>query len=630
MYRNFIYIAAIAVILTGCNKNTEVKSEVQPQDVPEIEAAPQQPEVTEPENTSNSQDDDNKDERPPFAWEMLTDVCPVFDENWRFDEIKDRNEDFYESAEPKTCLDGKEYCYGMDSRPILKPENEAGWQCRLVQKLPRSHTIPNTYYDPEPYLGFPYPDDFHRIIRTPKQWSFMKAWVCTEDACACGNKTCPLNGICIDGDCYCNDAPYKKGECQLYWKEYHEPGYVYDDGTVEEWPNTGGTSKFMMGDGDYYGQRFTSCKDINGRNVEEGNECTDEETHRIYCGKTQITNKSIQHCIELPNGQTVIYYDESDEGDFSNYLLSRGMFSNGDIQAQRKANADNKAYKCGNETCVREEVCLNNHCVGLGTRTKLPNNDYTWHAFMPECTSESGCICAKQKCTKGQFCIDAVCKDSPYHLKVSKNWVQYGIVGSETGQWKRYDPNEDKNKEDEKTPEFVTGSGIQPPTSTIWFDILTDSKSQTCDGASIPPNAKDYMCLFESSNNGWDESTQSFVGARGFYCINPNGCACGKNTCPMHAQCSKGACIYDAVYLSEACHRSDMWLNAQNFRQNNRFVDARGWCYCGNSLVPPNLPGYACDDDIGLSCKRPEGCPWGDVTCAEGDLCILPGKCQKP
>ena len=578
---------------------------------------------------------------PPPLWDMVTHVCPTFEEDTLYQDIymQGNYPEDIDAVDTKTCLDGKTYCYAMDSKPIVQPKEQSGWECRYVQKLPSSHIIPNTYYIEEFTAGYWYADDVHRKFYKPVQGNIMKAWVCADDECTCGQKTCPQNTLCMDGECYCNDTLYKGGECELYWDILREPGwdpvmemYVYPDESVA-------LGMFCLDD-----HWFTSCKDAKGKAVDTPYDCYPEEGYKLYCDKMQITDTSIQNCIKLSDNTHAILYDDN----FGNYeeLYYKSPYTYDDIVAERKANSKNKAYRCGNETCVNGEICYKNHCAGLGTLAKLPASSYTWNAFMPECNSETGCTCGKSKCSKGQFCIDGVCQDTAYTLKQNGKWVRYGILKNRDyadAEDEEYEYDEEDDEEEENTDDninheqnksvnasvFVPNSHIQPPNFATWFDILTHQTSQTCDGATPPLNVEDYICLFTAVEDDRLEAPQTTVTARGYYCIRPEGCACGNDTCPMHAQCRDNACVYDSVYLHEACHRNNIFQTAQEKRLRNRFVDERGWCRCGDSVVPPNLPGYTCLDAAGMLCQNPEGCPCGNVTCANDESCISPGNCKK-
>ena len=529
-----------------------------------------------------------------YDWDKVSDVCPYLDEGWQYNSIVDEEVE-RENDETKICLDGKEYCYAMDSRPIVKPENPEGWDCRLVQKLPSSHVIPNTYYELQKVQGYLYGDDAHRRVRKPLPWSFKKAWVCTDDECACGGKACPKDGLCIDEKCYCNDVPYKGGKCKLHWKVYHESGW---DDKMESYREFLEDDIAGMGRVDY--RYFTSCKDAEGKTVKDLTECEDNG-EKFYCNDMEITDSSVQHCIKLADGKFAIYYDDSEENLGEHFY--HDVFSIEDIRAEREGNRDNDAYRCGQETCVKGEICLKKQCVGLATRAKLPNENYTWNAFMPECTNPDGCSCAKNSCKKGEFCIEGECKDSPFYLKLRGNWVHYGylnLISFEEDEEEVADEEEEDGSEEKKAEEKSAAPKpslqIHPPRLAIWFDILTHTSSQACDDADIPANSANYTCLFDAIDDGRSEAPQTVVTARGFYCMNPDGCTCGKGSCPMYAQCRSGACVYDTTYLAGACHRDPSILySGQNYRLNNRFVDERGWCHCGDSLVPPNQPRHECE-----------------------------------
>ncbi len=538
MYKKLIVIAAVAAILGGCKNNgADVPSTPSVGDITSdthqevsAEATPQDDQLAPDDHALDSA----KVEIKHYPWNMVTDVCPYDDLGLDYHDIN--NIESLDIA-PQTCLDGKHYCYAADSRPIVQPDSPDGWKCQIVHKLPSHIAIPDEYYQYTPeYLFYM---NTH-MIRKRVNWQFMRAWVCTKDECMCGENTCPENGLCIDGTCYCNDVLYQNGKCDLY------------------------------------------------KNNVEPDRYTDKEEDINTYFKTY-------------------YIDDP-------YFSENKTFWIEDIRAERDKNRGDKNYSCGKETCVKGEVCLKNHCVSPATRKKLPDDDYTWDSFIPKCMYESGCACGKDHCYYGDSCFDGECKESPFYQKVGKKWVYYQVMHSmiREGQAKLENPN-----------------------NGVWLDILTHSKSKACDNHPIPANSDEYVCIFELRDA---ENDQEFLSARGFYCNEPNGCTCGKNKCPLYAQCIDGSCAYDAVYLELACNRKGILLQPQRDRVSNHYVDQNGWCYCGESLVPPNLSGYVCNDCLsGEECQKQEsmkcvsdkGCSCGNVKCNKDEYCITPGTCKK-
>ena len=615
------YVIAVATLLSGCNNNASGSY-----NAPVSAVSETVPTVSE---IAPSTDTENLSEGKPPAWDMVTDVCPTFDEDKLYHLIYMQGYDKDEVIEAETnlCFDGQEYCYAIDSLPIVKPEADAGWECRYVQKLPSSHAIPDTYYIDTETAGYWYAADAQRKLRTPIRGSIMAAWVCIDEQCTCGQTTCPQNSLCIDNACYCNDQLYKEGACELDWVIQHEPGWDPNMEMIVSPDETDALAMYQR-DGHYY----TSCTDSQRHALKDPDECDIEEGYHLYCDKTPITDTTIQNCIRLSDGTHVVFYTETDDDLSELYYITPYTYD--DIKAERNTNKTNPAFRCGKETCVKGEICYKNHCAGLGTQKALPSADYRWNAFMPECIAESGCTCAKQKCRKGQFCMEGECRDAPYALKRHGKWTRYGVVGNSA-----FYADNDEMEDDDEAPEeengaskptaFIPDSTISPPNMALWFDILTHTDSQTCDATTEPSNVEDYICLYSAPDDERLEAPQITVTGRGFHCIRPEGCACGDALCPMHAQCIDGACSYDAIYLHEACHRENILQSAQNYRTRNRFVDARGWCYCGESLVPPSLPGYQCTEIAGMQCMLPQGCPCGDVTCADEETCLAPGNCKK-
>ena len=652
MNRRFVIGIALAMGMCGCktvqdpsiNDNIEntngeaqmlqpVESAGQPDDSQGDAAGDSQGDAAKADasESAGAQADDSEEDSGPkmieapvdgWAWEKLTEFCSYPVREATYDDAEYMlNQDGDWGQE---CSDGKKYCYGMDNMPILKPDSE-GWSCRYVAKMPSKYYKPNSY---EYYVwrkGAWYYDDIHRVRQLYAKWAYLKTWLCEyEEGCECGKHKCPQNAACIDGSCFCNDKSIASGgKCTL---EMVKSRNIDDQDTIKQWKSLKGLKLDEDNQNIYYTSKKTN---------KEGED-------EYYCGKYLLTDHDVQHCVTLSDGKIAVYFEPSElrdrlssgaYGENDKYLMDLeaekkycielceefdcsgeedGLCVDGhlwrrDIDAEREGNKENTSYACGKETCVKEEICLNDHCVGLGTHKKLPKG-YTWRAYMPSCNDMSGCACGSNQCTFGQYCIENQCMNTPFVQKYRGKLVHYGMAFGIS------------------SPEYY--KNLSAPKDDVWFDILTDSDSIACDNATMPAKIDEYKCVYERIMDDRLESPQEIVTAKGYYCAQDKGCSCGSESCPKHARCLQGKCVYDGIYMTLACHYdSDMIRSVQDVNSVLHYLDERGWCHCGASFVPPNMPGYQCVSG-GMHCTLEEGCACGDVTCAKDQACLKPGECR--
>ena len=517
-----------------------------------------------------------------------------------------------ESTYGTECNDGKSYCYGMDNDPILIPQDPSGWGCRHVVSMPGDKKFKHEYMYFENIKSpqIMYYDDMHRVNRKYINWGFMQAWVCeTEDGCPCGGMTCPTNTLCIDEKCYCNDKPYKSGKCTLEQPKLkgQNGGDYYDDNEDNDYEDNGNLP-----------ENTTSKprRDEKGKII--------EGEYDLYCGGTKMTESN--SCILLSDGRKAIlfraselkgedYYPRPDckaeeDDDCSTNVRS--------IAAERKRRINDPDFKCGQETCVYDEICLNNHCVGLGTLKPLPSNAYTWDNYLPKCIEKNGCKCGSSQCKQNEFCTDSGCTDYPYRKKIKGKWVRFANVLTEYHHL----------NEGDEIDEIEVRNGFEMPSQTIWFDILTNKDSAACDNFTMPDNVEDYVCVFDGRENGCGEGPQMYISSAGYFCNNPEGCLCGNTKIPLYAGCRLGKVNYDAVYQTLACNHEMNDYLSRDIAAVSKLVDEKGWCICGVSTVPPNMKGYRCDATA-MICKQKSGCECGSAKCEFLEACVKPGECRK-
>ena len=517
-----------------------------------------------------------------------------------------------ESTYGTVCKDGISYCYGMDNDPIAMPKEPSGWGCRHVASMPNDKKFRHEYLYLEDVKTSQIlaEDDFHRVNRKYVEWAFMQAWVCEDDdGCSCGGKSCPLNTLCIDEKCYCNDKPYSGGKCTLKQPELKG---ISNDADVDDDEDSGA-------DG------FATKK---ARRGNDGRVIEDE--YDYYCGNIKMVSDSeVQKCIQLADGRKAIYFkgsygDNNVEDDYYKDLCFQ-KDKDGDciirvrnIDAERKRRADSPEYKCGKETCVLKEACLNNHCVGLGTLKPLPSNEYTWNTYFPLCIKDAGCKCGSRQCKKDEYCTDSGCTDSPYQKKIKGKSVRFAYLLTDYGTL--ISDSEDSRPRSEYK--------FSQPNETTGFEILTSKDAAACDNFTMPDKVEDYVCVFDEREDGCGEGPQTYVSSAGYFCNNPKGCTCGNTQIPQFAGCRLGKPNYDAVYQTLACHHELNHYFATDLAALRRLVDEKGWCVCGSSVVPPNMKGYECNS-LAMICRLKDGCECGDAKCKFDETCVKPGECRK-
>ena len=109
-------------------------------------------------------------------------------------------------------------------------------------------------------------------------------------------------------------------------------------------------------------------------------------------------------------------------------------------------------------------------------------------------------------------------------------------------------------------------------------------------------NVEDYICVIDKVDNACAEGATDTYAFRGYHCMKDDGCACGDTKCDKFARCYEGQCLYDEIYTAMACAADyDLW----GFGEGKVAVDERGWCVCGASHTPPNMPGFDCEPYAG-------------------------------
>ena len=487
------------------------------------------------------------------------------------------------------CSDGKYYCYANGQTPIPAPQNSVGYECtnlidfdvdyRGSQFEELTTNIENEY---------PYCEGSDAAkVRISLMTKHILKWVCTDESCECGGQTCPRNSVCEKERCI---PP-----------------------TQIDWPDDAPICEHM----DYRGYAWYSDP------IPE-----DDDPNDIYCKDTTIQPRSNRICLAHPRGSLTYHRFCPDQPgassgnsiqnvhiDEENQAISIAMnLSPSELRDKwfpMTAGDKTDTCQCGAQWCEAETACLNGTCVDIATLQPLPSNAYRGNYGRPLC-SEPSCPCGTTQCRQNEYCIEGACFDTPDVMKVDGRYIRYGAYIF-TGTDYYYDPN---------TYEALPRDHYQTLSEVMWLDIVTHRMSALCEDPVLPANIEDYICVLDNIDNACAEGAVDTIAFRGWHCAKDEGCACGDTTCSRHARCYHGQCLYDTVYLAMACN-SDYTL----WGHEGTKADERGWCLCGGSTVPPNMNGYQCLGNVGMSCHLNDGCDCGNARCKYLDYCVSPDNC---
>ncbi len=135
----------------------------------------------------------------------------------------------------------------------------------------------------------------------------------------------------------------------------------------------------------------------------------------------------------------------------------------------------------------------------------------------------------------------------------------------------------------------------------------------TC-GTGKPAPGEGYGCAFEATRIGAGSEGMNVLVFAGWRCLNKEGCQCGDSIC-----------------------YPDLWCRGDNDKcdEEDTLKLKDGQLDCEEHVLPAEVivKGYGCySGDVnapGWYCAKPEGCPCGEVTCEQNQMCLAPGYCSK-
>ncbi len=189
------------------------------------------------------------------------------------------------------------------------------------------------------------------------------------------------------------------------------------------------------------------------------------------------------------------------------------------------------------------------------------------------CDNAEGCECGDVTCPMNGVCTDGVCKCGDTLIdssltgyscwEISKDRYDIGCTQSDgcpCGKITVYSNMGCSGKWGTCAGSPVTGRGLacrHKPYKNMYYSLVCFKDECNCYGKTI---TKDEVCEPLECTNGYSPTPQGCTcDGREYnekyicvpskenkmvnYCIDPNGCECGENTCPMGAVCRRDKCV---------------------------------------------------------------------------------------
>ncbi len=253
---------------------------------------------------------------------------------------------------------------------------------------------------------------------------------------------------------------------------------------------------------------------------------------------------------------------------------------------------------CGKIEIEKDYRCLNNEQI---CDCKEDENS------AENCT----CKCGNTSIRHGEVCGN---DDKPAMHKVTKNADGSRTLkcGSKTLRFPVEDDDAYCQHKDDGT---LCSSMYDQHRHELSIDRYIDQEVLCTCGTETPIPGKDYGCAFKEDMVGHDSEWEYGSYLVGYQCLNYDGCKCGTKTCKPGDLCQKRR---DGSHYCESFNTFDG--SCANHQLPANKVAAWGYgCYAPDHFT--QAPGWYC--------KKAEGCPCGDVSCEQWQMCLAPGYCGK-
>ena len=253
---------------------------------------------------------------------------------------------------------------------------------------------------------------------------------------------------------------------------------------------------------------------------------------------------------------------------------------------------------CGKNELRKDYRCLNNEQICDCREDEDSENDCT-------------CKCGKTSIHRGEVCGN---DDKPAIHTVTKNEDGSRTLkcGSKTLRFPVESDDAYCRDNDDGT---LCSSMYDQHRHKLSIDRYIDQEVLCTCGTETPIPGKDYGCAFKEDMVGKDSEWEYGSYLVGYQCLNFDGCKCGTKTCQPGDLCQKRR---DGSHYCEPFKTFDG--SCANHQLPTNKVAAWGYgCYAPSQFT--QAPGWYC--------KNAEGCPCGDVSCEQWQMCLAPGYCSK-
>lgn len=547
-----------------------------------------------------------------------------------------------------TCEGGTRYCHGRNNKPMKAPANPDGFECRQQYQLPETPLF---------------------IDLTQNA---LRAWTCTKEYCECGGQKCPQNAVCLNESCYCAGKPVDMSldyACDIAVSENNDSKSVeiIQRCSGEHCPCGNGTCSLneVCVDGQCLCRQkikpsnsIWRCEDSGRPNDKAVWRCSDPQG--CVCGENKCPMNAqcidgactCRNEIDIQPGKhyacedgfwvcksdasCTCYGGTASAGDRcpapycrQNQTISPDGCMCGDKPAlpgydyecmkSEKFGYVNTAKEdrvlCGTTKCDEGMYCIDAKCVIPDISDGMAAHRYwTTHVIIgsesaKRCEKENGCFCGTERCEQNYYCIDGQCAAAEYSFIRNDRRYSFSLLQNE-----EYDNNEEYIVEQAIFERWRACDAMQnldySPTDPRSFEEVYPIDYAHSD------RIDDYRCIVSGTHSEFEDDASDafdeYTEEEGFMTLDQylaiglecpkDVCMCGETQCPSTSKCQ---CRYELETHQIHCG-----------------CISSG---CGDSAFS-ELEGYECISDFGLVCQK-ETCECGSARCPRGSICLSDGLC---
>ncbi len=257
----------------------------------------------------------------------------------------------------------------------------------------------------------------------------------------------------------------------------------------------------------------------------------------------------------------------------------------------------NKAgCQCGDKICPENSACSDGKCMcgGVPIGTRYDSTKYKCTNGHAVCTAPNGCKCGHSVCPQNGICAEDQCFCGDSNIK-----QKFGKLAYADG----YNSCVGNDLICTREEGCACGDGYTPKGGTCVHG------QGHCYGVPIDKQDLGVMNSGYVCENNIPQPE----------CQNPDGCACGETTCPMHTACNQGQCAYRTIpdVQSLIGDNFDQYIITGLATKEYRIDSVSDECLkMDYKKVTP---------EYGMVCQNRAGCACGSHTCLYGEQCTIDG-----